>query len=198
MAERFKACSVSGCNGNAHSVAKGSRGWCEKHYARWRRTGTLEDSRLQSLRDEWIREHTSWTGEDCQIWPFSRIPNGYGITTFDGRREYAHRAMCEAVHGKAATPAHEAAHACGNGNLGCVHPKHLRWATPLENASDRYQHGTIQFGESNPISKLDEDKVRAIREMLKTSPVKDVARAFDVTPSNIVHIKKRRTWGWVA
>lgn len=40
MATRFKACSVDGCNGNADRItARGSKGFCANHYARFRRSG---------------------------------------------------------------------------------------------------------------------------------------------------------------
>lgn len=38
MARAFKACSVDGCNGNA-SVKGAARGWCWKHYQRWKKHG---------------------------------------------------------------------------------------------------------------------------------------------------------------
>ena len=39
MADEFKACSVVGCNGNAHYKANGKRGWCQAHHWRWRKHG---------------------------------------------------------------------------------------------------------------------------------------------------------------
>ena len=39
MADHFKACSILGCNGNAHWRHKGARGWCVTHYKRWFRHG---------------------------------------------------------------------------------------------------------------------------------------------------------------
>lgn len=39
MAERFSACSVEGCNGNAHYTAQGKKGLCGKHYKKLRQHG---------------------------------------------------------------------------------------------------------------------------------------------------------------
>lgn len=39
MAERFSACSVEGCNGNAGLRAGGRRSLCAAHYRRWTRHG---------------------------------------------------------------------------------------------------------------------------------------------------------------
>jgi hypothetical protein len=33
-------------------------------------------------------------------------------------------------------------HSCGNGDKGCVNPKHLRIGTPSENNADTLEHGT--------------------------------------------------------
>ena len=54
-----------------------------------------------------------------------------------GRRQSAHRAMCELVHGPAPTPKHQAAHSCHRGCDGCVLPQHLHWATDAENRAER-------------------------------------------------------------
>lgn len=40
MATTFKTCSVDGCNGNADVSARGSKGYCCKHYARLQRHGS--------------------------------------------------------------------------------------------------------------------------------------------------------------
>lgn len=39
MADEFQSCSVEGCKANAHWRARGSRGWCNAHYIRWRKYG---------------------------------------------------------------------------------------------------------------------------------------------------------------
>src|SRR3972149_10759839 len=78
----------------------------------------------------------------CLIWPFSTNGTGYGRLGVDGKGYYAHRYMCELVNGPPPTPDHEASHDCGNGHLGCVHPRHLEWKTASENHLDRRRHGT--------------------------------------------------------
>lgn len=56
MARAFKACSIDGCNRDAHA-AGGARGWCPKHYRRWRLNGDPLVSRYD--RDQ--------TGHPCKI-----------------------------------------------------------------------------------------------------------------------------------
>lgn len=197
MAESFKSCLVDGCNRNAHSSAKGSRGWCNNHYALWRRKGTTESSRGQSRRTDWLLAHRDYDGEGCLEWPFASIAGRYGATKVNGRSTYAHRVMCELVHGPAPTASHEVAHSCGKGHEGCVHPKHLRWATHIENQADQLEHGTRVRGERIPWSKLTEENVREIRQLFGSVSQREIASRFNVSWSSIQQIKQRKTWHWV-
>jgi len=84
-------------------------------------------------------------GDTCVTWPYSRNPQGYGQTFYCGEVMGAHRVMTILKYGPPPTNAHQAAHSCGNGRLGCVNPVHLRWATAQENIIDKFKlHGWIQ------------------------------------------------------
>ena len=89
----------------------------------------------------WLRDHAAYDGDECLIWPFSRIPEGYGMFGYLGELLYAHRFMCEIVHGPAPSKKHQAAHSCGNGHEGCVNQNHLSWKDKFGNAQDRVKHG---------------------------------------------------------
>jgi len=102
----------------------------------------------------------------CLIWPYAKLPGGYGVIKLKGWRvnQYVHRLVCEHANGPPPAGLY-AAHCCGNAS--CVNPYHLRWATPRENQMDRHAHGTIirpdARGERNPSAKLTEAQVRWIR-----------------------------------
>lgn len=81
----------------------------------------------------WLKAHVAHVGEECLIWPNSTNHQGYGQVGFYGKVVKAHRLMCILAHGDPPTPGHHAAHSCGNGHGGCVHPKHLSWKTPTQN-----------------------------------------------------------------
>jgi hypothetical protein len=89
-----------------------------------------------------LREHVSDPDGECVIWPMSRNSNGYGMFGFEGKVYWTHRYMCELVNGPPPTPEHEAAHSCGRGKDGCIHPKHLSWKTKSGNMLDAVRHGT--------------------------------------------------------
>jgi hypothetical protein len=92
-------------------------------------------------------------------------------------------------------PKQEAAHRCGNGHLGCIHPKHLRWATRQQNSDDKKLHGTILFGEKNPSAKLSADIVRKIRQSSDT--LQFWSDRLDVSKATVGDARSGRTWGHV-
>lgn len=146
----------------------------------------------------WIENHVDYDGNDCLIFPFGRITNGYG-KVYDGRYKhkqvYAHRLMCELVNGPPPSEIHEAAHNCGNGHLGCVNPNHLRWDTRKGNAADKFEHGTLLYGETHPngIKTLEEAK-EIYRRAWSGEPTIELAREFNVSPANVSMIKHGHSW----
>lgn len=141
----------------------------------------------------WLRERAGWTGEDCLIWPFSRNPNGYPCQVrMDGEITYAHRHMCRLAHGDVPSPDADAAHSCGRGHEGCVHPGHLRWATRALNMQDAVGHGTTDRSHLSPLTEGDLAEIKRLNGAL---PQREIARRFGITQgavSNIVRGKRRR------
>lgn len=98
---------------------------------------TTPDNPGHSKLMQWIQLHQAYEHDWCLIWPFGRNSTGYGQLLRDGRQQYAHRYICQLVHGEPPTESHQAAHSCGRGEDGCVNPRHLSWKTPSENQHDR-------------------------------------------------------------
>lgn len=190
-----RICSVQDC-GNQTSV----NGLCNAHYRRWRDSGDVQaDQPVQKRGDasRWLLRHADTTTEDCIIWPFGRISSGYGMTTVSGHRVLAHRRMCELAHGETPTPLHQAAHSCGNGRLGCVNPKHLRWATASENETDKVQQGRSNRGVRSANAKLTEEDVRWIRSKRGVMTQEAIAQRLYITKTNVSHIWRRKSWAWL-
>jgi hypothetical protein len=188
-------CSVEGCD----RVSR-MRGWCEMHYRRWQRHGdplggrTPEGTLLTYLHDVVL----PWSSDECLIWPYGRSGiDGYGRMRLNGRTQLVSRIACEAVHGSPPTPLHQAAHSCGNGHLGCVNPRHVRWATRVENEADKLAHGTHARGERSANAKLTDAAVRQIRALVGTTSAKELARQFGVSTGAISRITRGDNWAWL-
>lgn len=200
MAEKFKACSVDGCNGNAHYTKGGVKGICIKHYKRLTRHGDTSKS-LKLANGETARfYHQSvvpFDGDGCLLWPYGGTSSGYGLMTFYGKQEYVHRAICEEANGPPPTPQHEASHSCGNGHLGCVSRKHLSWKTPKENSADKIIHGTHNRGERSNFAKLTESQAREILALRGLETQASIARRYGVHRVTVHDIHTRRNWAWL-
>lgn len=187
-------CSVPWCTQGSKKM-----GLCETHYAYRRANPDRPASEIKPRvsRESWIIEHVGWSSENCLIWPFYRKNNGYGQVTWGERRMIASRAMCIAAHGEPPTPQHEAAHSCGRGHEGCVHPKHLYWATRSENQMDRVAHGTSNRGERHGMAKLTSIDVLGIRAMLPVMSYAKIGRQFGVSRANVGSIARGKIWSWL-
>lgn len=131
--------------------------------------------------------------DECILWPYGTDANGYAqLVTHDELSNYVHRRLCHLKHGAPPTPGHQAAHSCGNGHLGCVNWKHVRWATRKENEADKLAHGTRQAGAKHVHSRLSENDVLAIRASTATQTA--LARAYGVDQSQISLIRSGKRW----
>lgn len=188
-----RTCSIDGC---ARQVSY-KDGLCSGHARRLRLYGDPLAGRFEGLGRQWILDHVEHTGDECLIWPFGR-QNGYACVRWPDGQRRAHRVMCGLAHGPAPTPDHEAAHSCGKGHRGCIHPGHLRWATPLENQRDRFLHGTDSRGERHACARLTRAQVIEIRALIDDGRSDgELGVRFGVRSASINNIRHRRSWAWL-
>lgn len=91
---------------------------------------------------QWLRDHVNYDGPECLTWPFFLDPDhGRGKLGVEGKIYWAHHYMCILVNGPAPSDKPQAAHSCGNGNHGCVDPRHLSWSDNAGNQRERRIHG---------------------------------------------------------
>lgn len=185
-------CSVPNCNKRVLA-----RGWCNRHYLKWRKcgspegTGTSHGDPIKFLLETAINHKAG----ECILWPYAKSSSGHAIICISGRNVPAARYLCQKVNGNPPSPTHETAHSCGNGHLGCVHPSHLRWATKSENEHDKVEHGTSNRGERCAKSKLTRETVEEIRS--DPSPIRETADKFGITFQTVSDIKRRKSWAWL-
>lgn len=200
MAFSPKPCSVDGCNNFANKAGGGAKGFCAKHYQRFRTHGDpLGGNTFQGEPFQFIEQiAVPFTGTECLIWPFSEARTSYPVIRINGVRMIVSRLVCELTKGPPQTNSLHAAHSCGKGHLGCVNPKHLSWKTPSENQCDRFAHGTSLRGERNSNTPLTEANVLEIRSLRGAVKQSDLAKRFGVSRNTIQNIQNGRTWGWLA
>lgn len=189
-------CSIDGCG-----KPRLARGWCSKHWCRWRRHGdplsggTPKDGTVRKFFEEVVLKCDS---DDCLIWPFSRDRYGYGKYGSSGESKLVHRLARERVNGPPPNiPDIQAAHNCGKGHEGCCNPRHLRWATRYDNSMDRVEHGTHNRGERHKMAKLTEGQVHEIRRLEGSLSRAEIARLFGVSSRNVGCIHRRESWFWL-
>lgn len=189
-----RLCSMPDC-GKPHLA----RGFCNSHYKRLTAHGSPTGGRASPAAIgaplKWLHENVGYQGDECLIWPFAKSRNGYSNIAHRGRHRSAARMMCRLAHGEPPTPEHEAAHNCGNGHKACISPLHLRWATKIENHTDKYGHGTMRMGEDHPCHVLTVPQVLAIRVAKEENRI--LAARFGVAPGTIRAVRIRKTWAWL-
>lgn len=139
---------------------------------------------------KWLQTHASYSGDDCLTWPFYTA-NGYGMFGYRGKLTYAHRFMCELIHGPAPSRNHVASHSCGRGHLGCVNPRHLEWKTYSANQLDRARHGTKNCGARG---KLTPEAAAQIRALAGIKTQREMAEMFGVSRSQISWVVTGKAW----
>lgn len=185
-------CSIPDCG--KPSIAKG---FCQKHYCRWKRHGD-PNFRYRKANGELLEFIENvvipYKGQACLIWPFYRDKNGYARA---GNGIIVSTMACERVNGPKPNPSDVAAHSCQNGHLGCVSPGHVRWISQKENIEEAVKGDRFAKGESHVFCKLTEDDVRNIRNYLPDVSHNHIARQFNVSPALIRNIRKRLQWKWL-
>jgi hypothetical protein len=160
-----------------------------------------------SLRDRLLRNIKINSETNCWEWQLARSPRGYGLLTVRSPQSPTGRAQLRANRAswlafKGDIPSGILiCHQCDNPP--CVNPAHLFLGTPKDNNDDairkgRARMGCYAVGEANVAAKLTTDDVREIRRLLSLNVVqRRIADRFDVAPSVICEISKRRAWAHV-
>lgn len=143
--------------------------------------------------EEFLRANVGFTEPDCLLWPYKLVPSGYGLAVVGGVQKRASRWMCILAHGEPPFDKAEAAHSCGNAS--CVNPKHLRWATPKENAADKEAHGTVVRGERSGKTILSRADVVEIRNA--PPDLNSLMKKFGVSKGRLSKIRSGARWSHI-
>ena len=106
---------------------------------------------------------------------------GYRAISVKGSKKvYIHRSVCELFNGPC-SEGQQCRHL--DGNIENNAALNLAWGSPAENNKDKIKHGTIAFGEKNPMAKLTRDSVKKMREVRAKHglPYWKIAKQFNVS-----------------
>lgn len=172
-----------------------ARGYCNSHYIRFRTKGDPLAGGIDSgATKRWLESHANYTGDDCLTWPYARNNRGYGRTK-DG---LAHRRMLCLTVGDPPSPGTQAAHSCGKGHEGCCNPRHLRWATAIDNENDKREHGTDNRGTRNGQVKLTEKVVLAVVAMRQDgASYAEIQSRYSIQTQTLSSILNGHNWEWL-
>ena len=142
----------------------------------------------------WDRVDRSGGADSCWPWlgEVNYLRGGYGSYDRLGRRIKAHRHALELALGRPLGTTEFACHHCDNPP--CCNPAHLFAGTHKDNMADARSKGSF-LGSRNGAAKLDEDRVRLIREALgRGVRHQEVANRFGVAAETIGKIGRRKLW----
>lgn len=144
--------------------------------------------------DERFWEKVDKSGE-CWEWAASRVAGRYGQFWLNGRHVKPHRYSWESVNG----PIPRGLFVCHHcDNPGCVNPDHLFLGTPADNMKDRDCKGRNARGERNGGAKITEGCVERIKDLLSCKvPIEQIARYFDIGPTQVRRIRDGESWAHV-
>lgn len=192
-----KICSIVGCETKTFL-----KGWCSKHYYRWRRHGNPEILLTRMGEGDtfeerfWSRVDKTPNPKGCWVWKGNTYKKGYGTTKYKGRQYGTHILSWFLAHGK--MPEKHVLHYCDNPP--CVNPEHLHEGTNAENVQEKIERNRQAKGEKIHTCKLNESQVKEIKILLATTNLKqkEVGDMFGVHYVTIGQIKAGKTWKYVA
>lgn len=188
----FLVCVVSDC-----SKPHKARGYCNTHYARMKRRGTVDDAvgRPKTHKERFERIGWKETSEGCYEWLGYVTPDGYGSFRYEGNMVNAHRASY-ILYVEDFDRELVVRHTCDNPR--CVNPQHLELGTPKDNVYDCINRSRrhTQKAEDNSNSKLDWDKVREIKHLWKTTNTtqQQLADTFGVSQVLVSKLIRNVLW----
>ena len=146
----------------------------------------LEKLRLLTKLSDTINKNVK-----TKCWLFqNHLVNDYGMIRLNGVRFMSHIFAHESKNGKhdlTITPVIR--HLCNNKE--CCNPEHLVSGTHSQNTIDAVKNGSKQ-------AKLNEDKIREIRDDLKKNITqKEIAKKYNIDNSQISRINTGKTWNHV-
>jgi len=140
----------------------------------------------------------------CMLWMASKDKDGYGRICFTINKIEKKIAVHRLALWLVEKPENDKLLACHKPIVchtrDCCNPEHLYWGTLSDNAKDKIIDGyetNFKNGSQNPRSKLSEEQVKEIKQLLNNGNLtqKEIAEKFGVVRQHISKIKNGKIWG---
>lgn len=176
-------CKADGCT---VTKIKG-HGYCNTHYARFRRNGNMEfQERKHPIEERFWRFVTKLSDAECWKWQGSKSDKGYGKFPHE-KEQQAHRVSYILFKGEIPEKT-MVLHHCDNPS--CVNPSHLYLGDNKQNMVDMISRNRAKPRGKPP--KLTDEQVRIIAESTDTR--KELSERFCVCISTIGFIKSGKIY----
>lgn len=192
-----RLCSVEGCDRGHFGL-----NFCKMHYRRFKKYGFTgmvgTEQNLYSLSrpndlKKFFLSNIRISKEGCYEWIGKKNNDGYGTLTIDKKTSSVHRYMAALSLGFDIKSELCVLHKCDNPC--CINPEHLFIGTQEENIQDMVRKKRIRVGSSKPLSKLNEDSVKKIKELLLAGMFQyEIAKMFNIDRTIISRINTGEAW----
>jgi hypothetical protein len=179
-AARGRGCQVSGCDRQVKT-----RGLCQMHYFRLRRTGSPTTEPYSCTRggeDAKFLENCIPVPESgCWLWLGSIATTGYGKSHYRGREISAHRLSYLLFVGEIPAGLH-ILHSCDERS--CVNPQHLRAGTNADNVEDALKRFRV--------GKLAKHQIQSIKQDPRST--RAIGAEYGISSTQVSAIKRGLVW----
>ena len=134
----------------------------------------------------------------CWNWTAAKSKKGYGRFKLNGKLESPHVISYQLFYNEE-TKGKDVCHKCDNPS--CVNPRHLFLGSRSDNMMDCSNKNRLYIsqlkGINHPSSKLTEEDVLKIKELIPNHTLKEIGQMFNVKHQTISKIKQGKLWGHI-